>query len=142
MKRVFTQQQEAFLRLPQITDVDVDGSGQLFLSAWDGAGYKGNDSKGFIVRATPKDWKYEAFPNLKTLSNGELVNLLKSESATARLHAQQALISRADKSNNSTILAIAKDAKNTLEVRVAAIFTYAQLAKEYGVTSLAALTGR
>ncbi len=136
----FTQAHEDFLTLPQITDVDVDGSGQLFLSAWDGAGYRGNDSKGFVVRATPKDWKYKAFPNLKTLSNGELVNLLKSESATARLHAQQALISSADKSNHSTILAIAKDANNTLEVRVAAIFTYAQLAKENGVGDLVDLT--
>ena len=33
----FQQKEEEFIQLPQITDLDVDGSGRLYLSAWDGA---------------------------------------------------------------------------------------------------------
>ena len=132
----FTQAQESFLKLPQITDVDVDGSGQVFISAWDGAGYRGNDSKGFIVRATPKNWKYQAFPDLASLSKPELINLLKSKSATTRLHAQQALLDRESENIAANVLEIAKESTQSLEARVAAIFTYAQLAKENGIDNL------
>jgi hypothetical protein len=58
----FTQKQEDFIELPQITDLDVDGSGRLYLSAWDGAGYEGSPSKGYVIRAVPTNWAYKAFP--------------------------------------------------------------------------------
>src|SRR5215217_644342 len=32
----FTQKDETFIKLNQITDLDVDGSGRLYLAAWDG----------------------------------------------------------------------------------------------------------
>jgi len=53
----FTQKDEEFIKLNQITDLDVDGSGRLYLAAWDGAGYSGSPDKGFIVRAVPNNWK-------------------------------------------------------------------------------------
>src|SRR5690606_25598051 len=81
----FTQQQEEFLTLPQITDLDVDGSGRLFLSAWDGAGYKGDSSKGFVVRAVPEQWEYKPFPNVGDATVDELVSMLQSDGAVARL---------------------------------------------------------
>ncbi|RZK64485.1 MAG: heme-binding protein, partial [Pedobacter sp.] len=68
----FTQKDEEFIKLNQITDLDVDGSGRLYLSAWDGAGYSGSPDKGFIVRAVPNDWKYKAFPNLAKASIKDL----------------------------------------------------------------------
>ena len=55
----FTQTEEKFLSVSQITDVDVDGAGRLYLSAWDGAGYSGSDKNGYVVRATPPNWKLE-----------------------------------------------------------------------------------
>src|SRR5690606_13132553 len=31
----YTQEQEDFIKLPQVTDLDIDASGRLYLSAWD-----------------------------------------------------------------------------------------------------------
>jgi hypothetical protein len=82
----FTQKQEDFIDLPQITDLDVDGSGRLYLSAWDGAGYSGSAAKGYVIRAVPTGWVYKAFPNLKAASVDELAGLLSSGSAVTRFY--------------------------------------------------------
>ena len=74
--------------------MDVDASGRMYLSAWDGAGYSGDSTKGFTVRVVPKDWKYKAFPDLKESSVSELITLMQSESSVARLYAQQELLTR------------------------------------------------
>ncbi len=123
----FTQKDEEFLKVNQITDLDVDGSGRLYVSAWDGAGYTGNPEKGYVDRVVPKDWKYKAFPDLKKATVAELITLLKGPSATARLHASQELITRPVKATSKEVELVAMDAKQSLESRVAAIFTYKQL---------------
>ena len=130
----FTQQEEKFIRLPQITDVDMDGSGRLFMSAWDGAGYRGDSSKGFVVRAVPQNWKYKSFGNIKEASISKLTSLLKSNSAVARLHAQQELIDRNE--GDDAVWKVASGSGNSLESRVAAIFTYAQLTGASGQKNL------
>lgn len=134
----FTQKNEEFIKMPQITDVDVDASGRMFLSAWDGAGYSGNPAKGYIVRVVPKDWKYAAFPVIKKASVKELVALLKSGSSVARLHAQQELLTRPQAS--STAWRLAADKGLPLYTRVAAIFAYAQAAGEKATDNLVKLT--
>ncbi|PHS15272.1 MAG: hypothetical protein COA78_05405 [Blastopirellula sp.] len=125
----FTQKPEEFVKLTQVTDLDVDPSGQMFMSAWDNAGFKGNPDKGYVVRVVPKDWKYQAFPALKTLSTKQLFELLRSESASTRLHTQQELLLRAKQ--DATVLAglkaLAKDESANLGSRVAALYGYAQL---------------
>lgn len=136
----FEQKEETFIKLPQITDLDIDGSGRLYLSAWDGAGYKGDSSKGFVVRTVPKNWEYSSFPNLKKASVEELVALLKSGSAKARLHSQQELITRPVKEVSEAALEIAADKTLPLYTRVAGIFTYAQAAGEDGIDHLVKLT--
>ncbi|HEY0772351.1 MAG TPA: HEAT repeat domain-containing protein, partial [Sphingobacteriaceae bacterium] len=132
----FKQKDEPFIKLAQITDLDIDGSGRLYLSAWDGAGYSGSPDKGFVVRAVPKDWKYVAFPDLKKVSVGALVKLLKSESAVARLHAQQELLTRPAKVAVKSSWKVASDKKLPLYTRVAGIFTYVQAAGEAGNKNL------
>lgn len=132
----FTQKDEEFIKLTQITDLDIDGSGRLYLSAWDGAGYSGNSSKGFVVRAVPQGWKYTPFPDLKKLSVKKLAALLKSNSAVARLHAQQELLSRSSKDATKTSWKIAADKKLPLHIRIAGLFTYTQVAGEGGVDKL------
>jgi putative heme-binding domain-containing protein len=136
----FTQKDEEFIKLNQITDLDVDGSGRLYLSAWDGAGYSGSPDKGFIVRAVPNDWKYKAFPNLNKASVKDLSALIKSNSAVARLNAQQELLSRFPKDAIKVSWAIAADKALPLYSRAAGIFTYAQAAGESGTTDLISLT--
>lgn len=133
----FTQKEEEFIQLAQITDLDVDGSGRLFLSAWDGAGYSGSASKGYVIRAVPNDWTYKAFPDLTKASVEELADLLKSASAVARLNASQELIARGDK---QAALAIASDATLPLYTRIAGIYTYAQAAGAEGIPALTAFT--
>lgn len=135
----FTQKEEEFLALPQITDLDVDGSGRLFLSAWDGAGYSGSPNKGYVIRAVPENWTYKAFPDLAKASVEELAQLLASGSAVARLNASQELVARNDQQAASAALAIASDANQPLYARVAGIYTYAQATAAEGIPALTAL---
>ncbi|WP_214229105.1 c-type cytochrome [Pedobacter sp. B4-66] len=134
----FTQKEEEFIKLPQITDLDVDGSGRLYLAAWDGAGYSGSPSKGYVVRAVPNNFTYKAFPNVAKASVKQLTELLKSGSAVGRLSASQELIARASKQATAAALKVASDKKLPLEVRVAGIFTYAQAAGVDGIPALLA----
>lgn len=136
----FEQKEEEFLELPQITDLDVDASGRMYLSAWDGAGYSGSPGKGFVVRVVPKNWEYESFPNLQTATVEELGELLKSRTAVARLSAQQELINRPTGEVIPTVWNIAMNKNLPLEVRVAGIFSYAQIAGEAGIDNLVKLT--
>ncbi|MHA4894368.1 DUF7133 domain-containing protein [Pedobacter sp. PWIIR3] len=136
----FTQKDEEFIKLNQITDLDVDGSGRLYLSAWDGAGYSGSPDKGFIVRAVPKGWKYKAFPDLKKASVKALAALIKSNSAVARINAQQELLTRPAKDATKASWEIAADKSLPLYSRVAGIFAYAQLTGEAGISNLVQLS--
>src|SRR5690606_14945423 len=56
--------EEPFIQLPQITDVDVDGSGTMYLSAWDGAGYSGSPDIGYVDRVVPRGWAYQPFADV------------------------------------------------------------------------------
>ena len=123
----FTQKPEDFIGLSQPTDLDVDGSGRLYIAAWDGAGYKGNPERGFIQRVVPQGWTYKAFPDLTKLDQAALLKGLDSSSAVARLTSQQELLTRGDKVTASLVLALAKDASKPAYHRIAAIFTYKQL---------------
>ena len=136
----FVQQEETFIRLPQITDVDVDGSGRVYLSAWDGAGYSGNPGKGYVARAVPKDWQYVPFANVKKASVKKLVSLLQSGSAVARLAAQQELLTRSGSKILKTTWAMATNKELPLANRVAGMYTYAQAAGAAGVANLVKLT--
>lgn len=132
----FRQKDEEFIKLSQITDLDIDGAGRLYLSAWAGAGYSGNPSKGFVVRAVPQNWTYKAYPDVKKASVKQLAALLKSGSAVARLDAQQELLTRPAKQSAKAAWKIAADKNLPLYTRVAGIFTYAQITGADGVTNL------
>ena len=136
----FKQTEEKFIKLAQITDLDVDASGQLFMSAWDGAGYSGNPDKGFVVRAVPKNWKHKAFPNIKNLSEKELAELFKEKSASIRLNAQQELITRSSKKASKASWKIASNTSLSLDTRVAAIFAYAQINHKGTIDNLVQLS--
>jgi len=123
----FTQEAESFIKLSQPADLDVDGSGRLYLAAWEGAGYKGNPDRGLVERVVPNDWTYKPFPDLAKLSPDALVKGLLSASSTARLATQQEILSRQDQAMGKDILAIAATAANPTASRVAALFTYKQL---------------
>jgi len=135
----FTQKDETFIKLAQITDLDVDGSGQLYLAAWDGAGFSGSPTKGFVIKAVPKGWTYKAFPDVKKSSLVELTDLLKSNSAVARITAQQELLGRSTKDAASISWKLAADKSLPLYTRATGIFTYAQAADQKEMAKLATL---
>jgi len=136
----FKQKEEAFIKLPQITDLDVDGSGRLYLSAWDGAGYSGSPEKGFVMRVVPENWKYTLYPDLEKASVEKLADLLKSPNAVARLDAQQRLLTRPAEEATGAAWKIAADKSLPLYARIAGMYTYAQAAGENGINNLIKLT--
>lgn len=136
----FIQKDENFIKLSQITDVDLDGSGRMFLAAWDGAGYKGSPDKGYVVKVVPKDWTYEAFPDLKAASVTELADLLKAGNSVTRFHAQQELLTRPAAEAAAAALEIANDQTLPLAVRVAGVYTYAQAACADAIPALLKLS--
>ena len=136
----FTQKEESFFKLPQVTDLDVDGSGRLYLSAWDGAGYEGDSSKGFVIRVVPTNWQYKKFPDVKSASVADLVALLKTDGAVARLTAQQELLTRDMNDVTKATWELITDKTKPLYARVAGIFTYAQAAGKTGIKNLEQLT--
>lgn len=136
----FTQQEEEFIQLPQITDVDLGASGVMYLSAWDGAGYSGDSTKGFTVRVVPDGLQAESFPNLQDASVEQLIKHLKSGSAKARLNAQYELLRRPGAEAGQAALQVAENENLSLDIRIAGLFTYAQITGENGIENLVTLT--
>lgn len=132
----FTQTPEDFIQLSQVSDLDVDASGQLYLSAWAGASYKGSPEKGYVVRVVPKGWTYQAFESLDKAKIKDLIETLDSPSATIRLAAQQELLTRTNKTIPEKLLERVRDSRLSKEGRVATLFTYAQMAGPSGIASL------
>jgi putative heme-binding domain-containing protein len=124
----FTQKVEEFAQISQVTDLDVDPSGQMFVGAWDGAGFRGDPGKGYVARITPQGWTHRALPELTLQKIPDLVALHRSASATTRFYAQREVLARSDATTGqAALLAVARDASLTLAARVAAVFTVAQL---------------
>lgn len=136
----FLEEQEEMIELPQITDLDMDASGVLYLSAWDGAGFRGNPDRGYTVRVVPEGMEPEEFPNLENASIEELQEYLKSGSATARQYAQYELLNRPGMEAAEASWEVASDQGLPLRNRVAGIFTYAQISGASGIENLVSLT--
>jgi putative heme-binding domain-containing protein len=134
------QKPETFHKSRQVTDLDVDASGRVYVSAWDGAGFKGNPGKGFVERLVPKGFEYKPFPRLGTINwDEQLLPYLASESHTARVDAQQEILARNAVKLFPKIAAQAADAKISLAARVAAVYTLSQLGQDKALPTLAKL---
>ena len=117
-----------FIKMTRATDMDVDGSGRLYASSWDGATFTYAGPKvGYIIRLTPKGKKVEAFPDLKKMTVEELAEGVGSTSAVRRMACQRELLTReASRSDLNNLLGIAKSSNPNLGARVAALFTWKQ----------------
>jgi putative heme-binding domain-containing protein len=136
----FVQEEERFIEVPQITDVDIDASGTMYLSAWDGAGFRGDSARGYTVRAVPDGLTLTDFPDLQDASIDQLSQYLQSGSAKARRYAQYELLRRPEEEAAEAAWQIAKNTKLPQDLRVAGIFTYAQITEEDGIENLVELT--
>ena len=121
----FTQTEVPYITVGKMTDLDTDGSGRLFISSWEGSGFRGGKG-GYVVQVTPKGWTYKPFPNLAKTSTNDLVSYLQVESATWRFHASREIVNRQLNATDS-LLKLINNKKALLEGRVAAIFTLCQL---------------
>ncbi len=137
----FKADQTEFLRLPRITDLDVDARGHVYASSWLGAvfSYNGEDV-GYLVRVTPKNHTAAPLVDTAKASEAALVAELSSASGRRRLAAQRELLAR--KLAPATIAEIEKlagDRSAALASRVLAVFTLKQALGSASHARLAAL---
>ena len=135
-----------FMKMTRGTDLDVDGSGRLYASSWDGATFTYAGPKvGYIIRLTPKGKKAEAFPDLQKMTATQLVEGIGSASAVMRMACQRELFERyridgilvSEEKPGTFMMDTAERIRSRLEelasknanigARVAALFTLTQL---------------
>ena len=137
----FEASQEEFLRLPRVTDLDVDGNSAVYAASWKGASFTWvGPEVGFLVKVTPKGFKPEPMPDWDKLDAKGLASQLASPSARRRLEAQRALIRRRLQAG-PMLLAMAKDPRQPLHGRIAALFTLALENGPGAAASMSSLLG-
>lgn len=124
-------EQKVFQDVSRATDIDVDGFSRLYIADWEGGKFKyaGKGKKvGKIQIVTAKEVKPFQFKDVTKASDADLVQLLTSKSHTQRFEASREILKR-DKASliSSGVLKIASDSSQSIESRVAAIFTFKQL---------------
>ncbi|MFM9068067.1 MAG: heme-binding protein, partial [Planctomycetota bacterium] len=139
----FTADQTEFIRVPRVTDLDVDGQGQLVIASWKGASFTYvGEEVGFLVSVRPKresgdTWQPAPVRDLTKLSTAELVQQLRSPSHVARLAAQRELIHRPlNGTAHQQLASVVTDSALSLECRVAALFTFALTAPTQSIDQL------
>ncbi len=138
----FAPHQELFLKLQRPTDIDVDGSGRMYVSSWKNGkfDYSGPDV-GYVAQVTPIDFLPKPFPDLASATDAELVGYFSSPSAVYQLHSSRELLRRGNSAGLIKLLTdYAADSENPLYGRVAAIYTLKQLAKTAATATLVPLT--
>lgn len=142
----YSATQEEFVRLPRVTDLDVDARSAVYAASWRGASFTwvGPDV-GFIARMTPKGYAPAAVPDFGRLELIALCDQLRSPSHRTRLAAQRELVRRhALKPLPSKIVdrirAIAASNESTASSRVAAIFALELALGPQSVPSLVKLS--
>ncbi|MGB1725280.1 MAG: DUF7133 domain-containing protein, partial [Limisphaerales bacterium] len=138
----FDAHQETFLAINRPTDIDVDGSGRMYVSSWQGGGFSySHPNVGFVVQLTPKNHNPVPFPDVTQLSDKELYALLTGPSQVQNLHAQLEILRRGrSEQRTGALVKLASDSGIPLAGRVAAIFTLKQLDGNAATTNLLKLS--
>lgn len=127
----FVADQDVFHDQARAIDMDVDGSQRIYLADWRNGGFSySGDGKavGLVQQVVVEGATHAPFPDLKKLSDANLVKGVVSPSGVARLETQREIIKRGKKAAFGPALeGFIKDTKLTVQARVAAIFTYKQL---------------
>jgi putative heme-binding domain-containing protein len=129
----FVAKAEEFMAVPRGIDMDVDARGHLYVASWmNGSFSYSGPNVGYVVRLAPQGQKaMPAFPDLKKLAGEQVVGMLASPSAVTRQAVQREILRRAAKDGVNTLQpAVEKvvGSKESLPVRVAALFTLRQMA--------------
>ena len=135
--------QEVFLKLPRPTDMDVDGSGRMYVASWKNGkfAYEGPDV-GFVAQVVPAGFVPKPFPFMAEETDAQLVKHLVAPSHVYQIHAQREILRRgmSDERYQDLLTAI-KDQDSAVHGRVAAIYTLKQLAGERCSKDLMSLIG-
>ncbi|GIS62893.1 MAG: hypothetical protein CM1200mP2_51180 [Planctomycetaceae bacterium] len=89
--------------MPRPPDMDVDGSGRMYVSSWKNGKFNFSGPQvGFVVQVTPKGFVPRPFPVLSEETDEQLVEHLTSPSAVYRLHSPLELLRREPATAGST----------------------------------------
>lgn len=125
----FAADQEEFIKLPRVTDLDVDAQGHIYATSWEGASFTYNgEHVGSMIRVTPKGYQPKPVPDFAKATSQELVELIAaSASHRIRLAAQRELLARnPDDASVAALTKLVEDQAAPLHNRVAAIFALKQ----------------
>ncbi len=87
--------QTHWMKLTRPTDMDVDASGRLYITSWEGATFNYNGPfAGYVLRVVKKDAPKVAVPDLGKVNMRDLAAVIASPSATLRLAAQREALRR------------------------------------------------
>jgi putative heme-binding domain-containing protein len=87
--------QNKWIAMTRPTDMDVDATGALFITSWEGATFSYNGpNAGYVLRVVKKDAPKVAVPDLGKTTPKELLPQIKSASAVLRLAAQREYLRR------------------------------------------------
>lgn len=128
-KPTFLANQDEFLELPRPTDIDVDGSGRMYVSSWKDGGFDfSHPNVGFVAQIVPKGFAPEPFPKLEHLRDADLISWMAKGIAVPCLHVQREYLRRGESDMRQRDLEdLAKRSTAMLSARVAAINTLKQL---------------
>lgn len=136
----FTAEQESFIEVPRPTDMEVDASGNLYISSWKDGGFNfSNPNVGFVLKARPPRTNGLTEVVHDQLQDAELLKLIASRSHTIRLNAQHQILRRGDSAEFARGLEQLAQSDADLAVRVAALFTLKQLRGEQSHATLLAM---
>jgi len=126
----FKPHQTPFMKIQKPTDVDVDGTGRMFVSSWRNGrfSYSGPDV-GYVAQVKPASHDPRPFPDLENAPDQKLVNALSSSTGRLRLHAQRELLKRGTGNGRiDQIKSLLHKADAPAYGRMAAMYTLKQLA--------------
>ena len=91
----FDAHQEVFLKLPRPTDLDVDGSGRMYVASWKNGkfAYEGPDV-GFVAQVVPTGFVPKPFPFMTEQTDEQLLQHLSAPSHVYQIHAQREILRR------------------------------------------------
>ncbi len=124
-------------RVDRVTDIDVDGNSRIYVSSWKGAVFtNAGPNVGAVIALQPIGTERARFPDVRHQADGELVQDLAARSAVCRQQAQHEILRRGRKPAFEAGLDELMKPASPLYVRIAALFTRAQL---YGAAAHPAL---
>jgi putative membrane-bound dehydrogenase-like protein len=125
----FTADQTEFLTSTRVTDLDVDGNGNLYVTSWKGATFNyAGEEVGYLVKVSPhldpNAPSAPALPDFETASRDDLLDIVQgSTSHRRRLEAQRTLLRRdVTPQTLDGFLSIAENPELPIANRVAALY--------------------